>query len=296
VKAFDKKFGARFVAALPATPAVYRVYDAAGALIYIGKAKNLRRRLGQYRNAKRRKAHFKMRQIVSDARRIEYEACASDLDACLLEARLIQEHRPRWNTAGAFFFLYPLVGVKFEGGITSFCYTTHPESFADFDLHGAYRSRGITGGAFWALVELLAYVGHRVPRDRKREVPKYSHVVRFRQLPEGWMEKWREFLRGDSREAMEWLVLALVENAGARRKGREVQKALNRLRLFWSHEACSLRKVRETLAYAGYPVPQRERDFLYLKRRYSSAKGASAALSAVPAPARGIGEPVPGAL
>jgi excinuclease ABC subunit C len=180
------------------------------------------------------------------------------------------------------------VGIRFEDGMTSFCYTTHPDEFAEFELHGAYRSRWITGSAFWALMELLAYVGHRMPKNRKRPVPKYSHIVRFRQLPEGWMEKWRAFLRGDSREAMELLVLSLVENAGARRKGRDVQKALNRLRHFWSHEACSLRKVRETLAYTGYPVPQRERDFLYLKRRFERAEKR---LSAAPAPARGIGEP-----
>ena len=104
MKPFDKKFGAEFVAGLPACPAVYRVYGSDGLLIYIGKAKNLRRRLGQYRNAKRRKKHFKMRQIVADAARIEFDLCPTDLEACLLEARLIQEHRPRWNTAGAFFF------------------------------------------------------------------------------------------------------------------------------------------------------------------------------------------------
>lgn len=284
---------------MPTSPAVYRIYAASGELIYVGKAKNLRRRLGQYRNAKRRKAHFKMRQIVADADRIEYDPCGSDLDACLLEARLIQEHRPRWNTAGAFYFLYPLIGIKFEGSVTYFCYTTHPESFPDFEFHGAYRSRGITGGGFWALMELLAFVGHRSPRDRKRVVPKYSHVVGFRQLPESWMAGWRGFLMGESKEAMERLVLALIENAGARRKGRDIQRALNRLKWFWSHEACSLKRVRETQGYTEYPVPQRERDFLYVKRRFQkqeerarrAEKGSSGARKTKPAPAGETREP-----
>lgn len=87
------------------------------------------------------------------------------------------------------------------------------------------------------------------------------------------MDKWRAFLKGDSKEATELLVLSLIENAGARRKGGEVQKALNRLRHFWSHEACSLRKVREAQEFKQYPVPQRERDFLYLKRRFERAAG-----------------------
>ena len=86
------------------------------------------------------------------------------------------------------------------------------------------------------------------------------------------MALWRGFLSGESREAMERLVLALVENAGARRKGREVQKALNWLKLFWRHEACSLQKARQRMEYAAYPVPQRERDFLYLKQKFHLAE------------------------
>jgi predicted GIY-YIG superfamily endonuclease len=278
MRAFDKKFGAEYVAGLPAQPAVYRIYDKDGLLIYVGKAKNLRRRLSQYRNAKRRKAHSKMRKIVKDADRIEFDLCVSDMEACLLEAKLIQERRPRWNTAGAFFFLYPLLGIKFEGGMTSFCYTTSPESFPDFEFHGAFRSRGITRGAFWALVGLLKYVGHRMPRDPRREVPKYSHLVSFRQLPESWMPHWRAFLQGESREAMEMLVLSLVENAGARSAGYAIQKSLNLLKLFWRHEATSLKQVRVATGFAAYPVPQRERDFLYLKRRFKKQDSTVSAL------------------
>src|SRR4051812_34525524 len=117
MKSFDRKFGKEFVAGLPTQPGVYRIFGEDGALIYVGKAKNLKRRLGQYRNAKRRKKHLKMRRIVADAGRIEFEVCPSELDACLLEAKLIQELRPRWNTAGAFYFLYPLVGIRRENGV-----------------------------------------------------------------------------------------------------------------------------------------------------------------------------------
>jgi excinuclease ABC subunit C len=271
MRAFDKKFGPEFVAQLPTTAGVYRVFAQDGSLIYIGKAKNLRRRLGQYRNAKRRKKHLKMRNIIADAARIEIEHCASDLEACLLEAKLIQELRPRWNTAGAFYFLYPMIGIRWEQDQMFFCYTTQPEHFADFELHGAFRSRGISGRAFWALMDLLSYVGHRIPRNKKRVIPKYSYVVGFRRLPEAWMERWRALLAGDSHGVMEDLVLALVENAGARRSGREVQEALNRIKIFWRHEALVLKKARDQMGYPTYPVSQKERDFLFLKRRFQKA-------------------------
>ena len=70
-KSFDRKFGREFMAGLPAKPGIYKIYDSSGLLIYIGKAKNLKRRLSQYRNAKRCKKHLKMRTLAGEATRIE---------------------------------------------------------------------------------------------------------------------------------------------------------------------------------------------------------------------------------
>ena len=175
IRSFDKKFGKAFLKTIPDGPGVYFVYDAKDALIYVGKAKHLRRRISQYRNAKRRKAHYKMREIVRDAARLEWQCCTSHLEACLLETRLIQERRPRWNVAGAFYFMYPMFGLKWEGGNLTFCYTTEPESYfasaPGFELHGAFRSREVCREAFFALMKLLTFVGHANPRNRRRGTP-----------------------------------------------------------------------------------------------------------------------------
>src|SRR5688572_16005034 len=109
---FDKKFGKEFVALLPATPGVYRVFGAVGHTIYVVKSKNLLRRLAQYRNAKRCNRHNKIRAIVQKAARITWQSCPTDLNACLQETRLIQELRPRLNVAAAFAFLYPMIGIR----------------------------------------------------------------------------------------------------------------------------------------------------------------------------------------
>ena len=45
VRIFDRKFGADFLAGVPPEPGIYRLYDAAGGLLYVGKARNLRGRL-----------------------------------------------------------------------------------------------------------------------------------------------------------------------------------------------------------------------------------------------------------
>jgi len=53
VRIFERKFGTDFLATVPREPGIYRMYDAAGGLFYVGKARNLRRRLAQYRTARR---------------------------------------------------------------------------------------------------------------------------------------------------------------------------------------------------------------------------------------------------
>ena len=109
---FDLKFGAEFLESLPGSPGVYLVYDQLDDLIYVGKAKNMKRRLLQYRNTLRRKKHRRMRGIVQEATRIEIQRAETDLDACLMETMLIQKYRPRWNIVGAYSFLYPLIGIR----------------------------------------------------------------------------------------------------------------------------------------------------------------------------------------
>ena len=87
---FDRQLGARFLETVPACPGVYRMHAADGTVVYVGKAKSLRRRLAQYRNAKRVKKHAKMRAIVKSAASATFTTCASELEAELLEERLIR--------------------------------------------------------------------------------------------------------------------------------------------------------------------------------------------------------------
>jgi excinuclease ABC subunit C len=265
MKAFDRKFGTEFLSGLPASPGIYRFYDADGALIYVGKARNLKRRLAQYKNAKRLKKHRKMRAIVADAVRVETETCTDELAACLAENRWIQERRPRWNVAGAFHFLYPMIGMRRESGLSYFVYSTTPERYPGYAFHGAFRSRQVTRDAYFSLMRLLGFIGHAVPRASKRE--RYSRVTAFRQLPEAWLAELDRFFTGESRGALESLVLALVENAGARAKGREIQDHLNNLGRFWRHEALPLRAARRSSGHSAYPVAQADRDAVFLRHR-----------------------------
>jgi len=271
VRDFDRKFGAEFLESIPGFPGVYLVYNLKDELIYVGKAKNLKRRLSQYRNTARRKKHRRMRGIVKEAARIEIQCAETHLDACLTETKLIQKHRPHWNIVGAYSFLYPLIGIRSANGNIEFCMTTTPEAVLKecpgFEFHGAFRSRRITGDAFFALMRLLRFVGHVNPSNRRNRMFRYSYIFSFRKLPSSWAGAWASFYKGQSALAMEELILKLVENTGARRKTSKVQEHLDELKRFWKHEVLTLAKVRRMTGCTEWPVPQYQRDLVFLSYR-----------------------------
>ncbi len=273
MRQFDRTFGGDFLAGVPAAPGVYRLYDAAGTLLYVGKARDLRRRLRQYRTTRRIKKDGKRRQLVKAARRIVWDVCESELDASLMEIRLIQTLRPRDNLTAAFPFLYPFVGIRADRRETDFCLTTSPEAFPSFELHGAFRSREVTGEAFFALTRLLRLVGHREPRSRRERLktPPHSYVVGFRRLPMSWPATWSALLRGHSRDALDQLCLRLLEHPAARARGAQIQADLRAIARFFEDEVRRLAAAIAATGYPGYPVPQRDRDPLFVRYREHAA-------------------------
>lgn len=273
MKLFDRQFGQEFYQSLPTSPGIYRFYNEANELIYVGKAKNLRRRLGQYRNAKRRKAHAKMRSVVSEARRLEHEICDSELHALQLENRWIQEQRPKWNVAGAFYFLYPMIGLRVEEGNLYLCYTTLPEAFVEFEFHGAFRSRQRTREGFFALTDLLRLVGHPISRVQMGKSGKASpsrkqgYTYGFRQVPESWLTRLGSFLSGEDFGAIEELSLLLLDRPTAVSKRKDTQERLYEIRRFWKHEIQPLVRARKNSSASLYPVAQRDRDLLFIALR-----------------------------
>jgi len=89
---FDSK---AFVASLPTRPGVYRMLDASGSVLYVGKAKNLRARVASYFRADQLSP--KVMALVGQVAGIEVTVTNSETEALLLEYNLIKQHRPRYN-------------------------------------------------------------------------------------------------------------------------------------------------------------------------------------------------------
>jgi excinuclease ABC subunit C len=89
---FDPK---SFVATLPTRPGVYRMLDEAGTVLYVGKARNLKARVGSYFRGDQ--VTPKIVAMLRHLAGIEVTVTASETDALLLEYNLIKKHRPRFN-------------------------------------------------------------------------------------------------------------------------------------------------------------------------------------------------------
>jgi excinuclease ABC subunit C len=270
VRHFDGKFGSDRVRELPREPGVYLFLDAERRVLYVGKAKDLRRRLAGYRNASRRKAHRKMRTLVRLAASLEVRPQESETRALLLENQLIRTLRPPYNVDGAYSFLYPALGVGRHDGRVLLAFTSTPEEWGCLDVrwHGCFRSRVRARTAFDALVALFARLGHlepisRVPAVRLR---RGARIEAFRRLPPELAAAADAFLSGDSTDLLALLFDRLLESSRARRQAADVEEELRILHDFARKDIAPLRRALRTMGRAGC-VPGHERDAIFIAVR-----------------------------
>ncbi len=101
------------IALLPHSPGVYRYYDAGGTVIYVGKAKDLHKRVAQYFVPAER-LNTKTRLLVSKIADVQYSVVDSESDALLLENNLIKQYKPRYNILLKDSKTYPWICVSGE--------------------------------------------------------------------------------------------------------------------------------------------------------------------------------------
>lgn len=97
---------------LPEKPGSYQYYDDEGTIIYVGKAKNLKRRVSSYFNKEQQSR--KTALLVSKIRNITYTVVNSEEDALLLENSLIKQYKPRYNVLLKDDKTYPYIAISNE--------------------------------------------------------------------------------------------------------------------------------------------------------------------------------------
>ncbi|WP_225973948.1 excinuclease ABC subunit UvrC [Arachidicoccus ginsenosidivorans] len=97
---------------IPKQPGIYKYFDAEGTLIYVGKAKHLRKRVSSYFN--KTLSNYKTHELVQRIRHIEFTIVDTEQDAFLLENSLIKQFQPKYNIMLKDDKTYPYIVIKRE--------------------------------------------------------------------------------------------------------------------------------------------------------------------------------------
>lgn len=196
---------------LPETPGCYQYLDDSGTIIYVGKAKNLKRRVNSYFNKEQQTR--KTRLLVAHIRDIRYIVVKTEEDALLLENNLIKRYKPHYNVLLKDDKTYPSIAISTEylprifktrqrgkRGATYFGPYSHvPTMYALLDLcrelyqprpcHKAMTKEGVENGKYEVCLD------YHIHRCKAPCVAKQSHEDYMRCI-----EACKEILRGNTAE------------------------------------------------------------------------------------------------
>lgn len=144
-----ERFGRAFFRTLPATAGVYLMYDARDALLYVGKAKNLRQRIGSYRYAQP-ECSKKTARLLGCVTDIRWQTCTSEEGALLEENRLLRELRPRFNRVNTWPKASRFVRITLQEQSVHLSLASDQEG----ECYGAFK--GASRECFAALLRLLS--------------------------------------------------------------------------------------------------------------------------------------------
>ena len=155
-KPLSERLGCEFFHGIPRAPGVYRMFDEAGFLLYVGQSSDLRDRLNSYRHVHPERDSRKTNRLVHLVRRIDWEVCDSPVSAVLRENELLRTLRPRFNRMNVYPKACFFIGVERDGGLLRLTLTR--DTTLTGKLFGAFK------GAAWpfaSLCRLLFIASHR---------------------------------------------------------------------------------------------------------------------------------------
>jgi excinuclease ABC subunit C len=139
----------------PSTPGVYLFHDQAGRVLYIGKAKNLRARVGSYFLAAAA-GDQRTARLVREAYDVEFVEAESDVDALLMEARLVKDIQPKHNHDLRDDKSFPYLQITTHEDFPRIEVTREPQT-SGVKLYGPFANAGSLRGAVQALQKVFKF-------------------------------------------------------------------------------------------------------------------------------------------
>ncbi len=235
---------------LPDTPGVYMYFDAEGTVIYVGKAKNLKRRVSSYFN----RTHDSLRTnlLVRAIADMKYIVVPTEQDALNLENSMIKEYQPRYNVLLKDDKSYPWIVVTNEMYPRVFLTRQYIRDGSRY--FGPYTNTGVARTVLDLVSELYPLRTCRLPitpdyiaREKGRLCLQY-HIKRCKGCCIGavsaeeygrYIDRVRQILRGDSQELMDYLKDEMARLAGELRF-EEAQELKEKYRLLENYSSKSV--------------------------------------------------------
>lgn len=204
------------IAILPDTPGVYTYYDSEGKVIYVGKAKNLKRRVSSYFN--RTHDNVRTNLLVRNIADMSYIVVPTEQDALNLENSMIKEYKPKYNVLLKDDKSYPWIVVTNELYPRVFITRTHIRDGSRY--FGPYTNAAVARTVIELIGRLYPVRTCRIPitpeylRGGKGRLCLQYHIRRCKGCctgaitPEeyaGYINAIKQILRGDTQELLDYL-------------------------------------------------------------------------------------------
>jgi excinuclease ABC subunit C len=210
----------------PQTPGVYLMKDAAGRVIYVGKAKNLRARAGSY-FLKAAALERRTSELVREIADIDFLEAESEVDALLAEARLVKDVQPKFNQELKDDKTFPYLEIYTREDFPRVEFTREPRERGT-KLYGPFASAGGLRGAIQVLQKIFKF------RTCSLDIDEGD-------------EKWRWF-----RPCLLASINQCTAPCNMRISKEEYRRDINRLKMFLEGKKTSLLKqMREEMAAAA---------------------------------------------
>jgi len=275
-----ERLGEAFFDDLPKSPGVYKMYGEAKHLLYVGKAKNLRRRLFTYKRVKKDSASRKVIRLVRMIREIEYETWPTEEAALLRENELLRHIKPPFNHVNTQPETYYYIGLSISELTASFHLNMKADRMKSDFVYGAFKGHGKVRRALGALLRQL-YILHRQmnspfdfpPVLTRRITPSHYQL----ELNEQWSGKERKrniseikrFLKGTGRTLLDRFNEAAFERDLLDEFiGKIILEDLQKLNDFYEQKTKKNYSIYRNLELDSHQISQFELDDLLIQNAF----------------------------